>query len=132
MTEFRMGMLAASLAVASIVAAPAFGQQGGGNAATPQPPGAASQKDQLSDTTVQKVGKALRQAATIRQQYSDRAQATKSQEQQQQLTEQAQGDMIKAINEQGLSVQQYNQVIQMAQADPSLKERLLSAAQAGH
>ena len=64
--------------------------------------------------------------------YTDRAQATKSQEQQQQLTEQAQGDMIKAINDQGLSVQQYNQVIQMAQADPSLKERLLSVAQAGH
>jgi GTP1/Obg family GTP-binding protein len=132
MSEFRMGMLAATLVVATIVAAPALGQQGGGNAAAPQPPGAAAQKDQLSDATVQKVGKALRQAATIRQQYSDRAQATKSQEQQQQLTEQAQGDMIKAINDQGLSVQQYNQVIQMAQADPSLKERLLSVAQAGH
>lgn len=39
--------------------------------------------------------------------------------------------MIKAINDQGLSVQQYNQVIQMAQADPTLKERLLSVAQAG-
>ena len=68
MSEFRMGMLAATLVVATIVAAPALGQQGGGNAAAPQPPGAAAQKDQLSDATVQKVGKALRQAATIRQQ----------------------------------------------------------------
>jgi Domain of unknown function (DUF4168) len=39
--------------------------------------------------------------------------------------------MMKAISDQGLSVQQYNQVIQMAQADPSLKQRLISVAQSG-
>jgi len=130
MTEVRMGALAATLVVAAAVAVPAVAQKGGGNATPPQAP-SETQKDQLSDAMVQKVGKALRNAATIRQEYTDRAQSTKSQEQQQQLTEQAQGDMIKAINDQGLSVQQYNQVIQMAQADPSLKERLLSVAQAG-
>jgi len=131
MKEFGMGALAATLVVAAGVAVPAVAQQGGGNAPPPQAPGATTQKDQMSDAMVQKVGKALRNAATIRQQYTDRAQSTKSQDQQQQLTEQAQGDMIKAINDQGLSVQQYNQVIQMAQADPTLKERLLSVAQAG-
>jgi uncharacterized protein DUF4168 len=38
---------------------------------------------------------------------------------------------VQAISDQGLSVEQYNQVIQMAQADPTLKQRLLSAAQSG-
>jgi hypothetical protein len=131
MSECRKVALAAAL-VAMAAAVPAVAESGR-SAAAPQAPGAAAQQgDQPSDATVQKVGKALRQAATIRQEYTDRAQTTKSPEQQQQLTEQAQGDMIKAINEQGLSVQQYNQVIQMAQADPSLKERLLSVAQSGH
>ena len=39
--------------------------------------------------------------------------------------------MVQAINDQGLLVEQYNQVIQMAQADPTLKKRLPSAAQSG-
>jgi poly(3-hydroxybutyrate) depolymerase len=123
-----MVALAAALAVAS--ATPVLAQQGGRDATAPHAPGATAQPSELSDGMVQKVGKALRNAATIRQQYTDRAQ-TQSPQQQQQLTEQAQGEMVKAINDQGLSVQQYNQVIQMAQADPTLKQRLLSAAQSG-
>jgi len=130
MTEVRIAALAAALVVAT-AAVPALAEQGGRNAAAPQPPGAATQSNQLSDAMVQKVGKALRHAATIRQQYAERAQTTKSPQQQQTLTDQAQTDMMKAIGDEGLSVQQYNQVIQMAQADPTLKERLLSAAQSG-
>jgi parvulin-like peptidyl-prolyl isomerase len=130
MTQCRMVAVAAAVVVATAVA-PALAEQAGRDAAAPQAPGATTQRgEQLSDMTVQKVGKALRQAATIRQQYTDRAQS-KPPQQQEQLTEQAQGEMIKAINDQGLSVQQYNQVIQMAQADPTLKQRLLSVAQSG-
>jgi vacuolar-type H+-ATPase subunit H len=130
MTQCRMVALATAVVVATAVV-PALAEQTGRDAAAPQAPGATTQRgEQLSDMTVQKVGKALRQAATIRQQYTDRAQS-KPPQQQEQLTEQAQGEMIKAINDQGLSVQQYNQVIQMAQADPTLKQRLLSVAQSG-
>jgi vacuolar-type H+-ATPase subunit H len=130
MTQCRMVALATAVVVATAVV-PALAEQAGRDAAAPQAPGATTQRgEQLSDMTVQKVGKALRQAATIRQQYTDRAQS-KPPQQQEQLTEQAQGEMIKAINDQGLSVQQYNQVIQMAQADPTLKQRLLSVAQSG-
>jgi hypothetical protein len=39
--------------------------------------------------------------------------------------------MLKAISDQGLSVQQYDQAIQMAQRDDTLKQRLLSVAQSG-
>jgi vacuolar-type H+-ATPase subunit H len=130
MTQCRMVALATAVVVATAVV-PALAEQAGRDAAAPQAPGTTTQRgEQLSDMTVQKVGKALRQAATIRQQYTDRAQS-KPPQQQEQLTEQAQGEMIKAINDQGLSVQQYNQVIQMAQADPTLKQRLLSVAQSG-
>jgi uncharacterized protein DUF4168 len=130
MIEFRVAALAAAMVVAT-AAVPALAQQGGRDAAPPQTPGAGTQPSQLSDAMVQKVGKALRHAATIRQQYSERAQSTSSPEQQQALTERAQTDMVKAISDEGLSVQQYNHVIQMAQADPTLKQRLLSAAQSG-
>jgi len=130
-----MAALAAALGVAlavtpSVAQQTQQGGQGGRNAATPQS-GATAQQGKLSDTTVQKVGTALRQMASIRQEYSERAQASPAPQQQKELTDQAQTEMVKVISDQGLSVQQYNQVIQMAQADPGLKERLLQVAQSG-
>ena len=127
MTEFRTAVLAGGFAAA--IAMPAVAQQGGQDAATP--PGATIQQGDLSDAMVHKVGAALRETVSIRQKYAERAQATKSPQEQQALTTQAQTEMVQAISDQGLSVQQYNQVIQMAQADPTLKQRLLSAAQSG-
>jgi hypothetical protein len=131
MTEFRTAVLAA--AFAATIATPAFAQQGGRDTATPIPqtPGATLRQSDVSDAMVHKVGTALRQTVTIRQKYAERAQATKSAQEQQTLTTQAQTEMVQAISDQGLSVEQYNHVIQMAQADPTLKQRLLSAAQSG-
>ncbi len=85
----------------------------------------------MSETMVAKVGTALRHVAMIRQEYSQRAQSTNSPQQQQALSDQARTEMVKAIGDQGLSVQQYQQAIQMAQNDDSLKRRLLSVAEAG-
>ncbi len=129
MTEFRTAVLAAAFVAAA--AMPALAQQGGTDVASPQKPGATIPQADLSDATVQKVGAVLRQTVTIRQKYAERAQSAKSQQDEQTLATQAQTEMVQAVSDQGLTVQQYNQVIQMAQADPSLKQRLLSAAQSG-
>jgi Domain of unknown function (DUF4168) len=93
--------------------------------------GAPTQQSEMSDAMVTKVGTALRHVATIRQQYSQRAQAAKSPQQQQALSDQAKGEMLKAISDQGLSVEQYDQAIQMAQNNEPLKEKLLSVARSG-
>jgi hypothetical protein len=86
----------------------------------------------MSDAMVTKVGTALRHVAMIRQQYSQRAaQSANSPQQQQTLSDQAKTEMVKAIGDQGLSVQQYQQAIQMAQNDEGLKRRLLSVAESG-
>ena len=85
----------------------------------------------MSDMMVQKVGTALRHVAMIRQQYSQRAQSVDSPQQRQSLNDQAKNDMLKAIRDQGLSVEQYDQTIQMAQNDATLKQRLLSVVQSG-
>lgn len=105
--------------------------QAGSNSAAPQGPGAAQQQAQVDDMTVHKVGTALRHVAAIRQQYLKQAQATKSPQQQADLTTQAKQDMVKAISSQGLSVDQYEQVIQLAQNNPNLRQRLIAVAQAG-
>ena len=85
----------------------------------------------MSDAMVQKVGTALRHVAMIRQQYSQRAQAVGSTKERQTLSDQAKNDMMKAIGDEGLSVQQYDEAIQMAQNDATLKQRLISVAQSG-
>lgn len=82
----------------------------------------------VPDATVQKAGVALRHVAQIQQDYTQRIKSAPTQDQQRQLTQQADAASVQAINEQGLSVDQYNQVIRMAQADPTMKERLLTAA----
>ena len=120
MKASRAVAVAAALLTAS-AALPAIAQQ---------TPGVTSQPSQMSDAMVHKVGVALRNVAEIRQQYSQRAQSMAPQ-QQGTLDDQAKNEMVKAISDQGLSVQQYQQAIQMAQADPSLKQRLLSVAQSG-
>ena len=121
MKASRVVAVAAALLTAS-AALPAIAQQ---------TPGVTSQPSQMSDAMVRKVGVALRHVAMIRQQYSQRAQSMAPQ-QQGTLDDQAKNEMVKAIGDQGLSVQQYQQAIQMAQADPSLKQRLLSVAQSGN
>jgi hypothetical protein len=130
MTDSKRAAMMAALMVTCAVT-PSIAQQSGVIPTPPQAPGAATQQGQVSDVMVRKVGMALRQTATIRQKYAERMQSQGAPEQQQQLTQQAQAEMMKAISAQGLSVQQYNQVIQMAQADPSLKQRLISVAQSG-
>lgn len=128
MTVFRSAAIAAALT--ATVALPALAEQSPTSNAAPPLQGRAPQQGEPSDALVHKVGAALRQTTTIRQKYAERAQSM-TPAQQQQLTGQAQSEMVRAISDQGLSVQQYNQVLQLAQADPTLKQRLLSAVQSG-
>ena len=123
---------AAAAALLSFAAAPALAQQSQSDTptpqASPQAPGAASQNSDLSDAMVHKVGTALRRVSEIHQNYQQRANGAGNQQQLQDLSGQEQKDEIKAITDQGLSVQQYQQAIQMAQANPTLRQRVITAA----
>jgi hypothetical protein len=121
---------AAAVIVMTMVAAPALAQQNRGDAPVAQMPGTTTQKSgEMSDAMVRKVGKALRQVVTIRGEYDKHTQSANTQQELQDLNKRAEQDMVKAISDQGLSVQQYRQAIQMAQADPKLKQRIVSAAE---
>ncbi len=113
----------------SMVAVSALAQQSRTDMPAPQAPGVVSQDGNMSDTMVHKVGTALRHVATIRQTYEQRAKAANTQQQIQDLNDQAHKEMVKAISDQGLSVQQYQQAIQMAQANATLRQRVISAAE---
>jgi hypothetical protein len=128
MTRSRAAAAMAALLITAAI--PAFAQSTGGHQPSTSVPDATSQQPQLSDAMVHKVGTALRHVAAIRQQYAQRVQSADS-EQQRQLSDQAHKEMEKAIGDQGLTVDQYSKAIQMAQADATLRQRLVSAAQSG-
>lgn len=109
------------------VPVPAAAQQTPNNVVPPS--GQSGAAASLPDGTVRKAGAALRDIAQIRQGYSQRMQTARTQNEQRGLLQQANAAELQAVSSEGLSVDQYNQVIRLAQADPGLKQRLLSAAQ---
>jgi hypothetical protein len=123
MFGFRAGVVPVAL-LATAMALPAAAQPPSG-----APSGAVSGAN-MSDATVSKVGAALRQVAQIEQTYSQRLQSA-TPGQKQDISKQANDAAVTAITQQGLTIDQYKQVIQAAQSDPALKQRVLAAAGAG-
>ena len=114
---------------------PVAAQQAGTESAGQNSAGAgvgAGMGDSVSAGTITKAGAALRRVTEIKQTYSQRLGGAKTEDEQQTLRKQATEEAVKAISDQGLTVDQYNQVIRQAQANPGLRERLLAAAQSGH
>lgn len=119
-----MRHLGSSMAAAAILVAaglPAAAQ-------SPAMPNAGAAGAAVSDATVGKVGAALRDVVQIKQSYAQRLQSAKTPTEQQDLSKQASGEATASISRHGLTVEQYNQVIHEAQADPALKQRVLAAA----
>jgi predicted RNA methylase len=82
----------------------------------------------VSDDMISKVGTAVGQIAEIQQNYGPRVAAAESDDERQDLQKEATIAAVKAISNQGLTVEQYNDVVVAAQADPTLEQRLLDAA----
>jgi len=105
-----------------LVAGPASAQSGVPSG-SPTPP--ATTSPALPDAVINKAGAAFRQVSQIKHDYSRQIQSTSDAERQQVLERQADDASIRAVEGQGLSVDQYNQVIRLAQADPGVRARLL-------
>jgi hypothetical protein len=82
----------------------------------------------VSDATVGKAGAALRDVISVRENYDSRIQSAETPEQKRGLSEQASAEAVQAIQTHGLSVEEYSRVVRLAQADPQLRQRLLTAA----
>jgi hypothetical protein len=117
----RTGVLAgALLAMAAIVPVAAQSPAPGGNA---QP---------LPDETIVRAGAALRQVAAIQTVYEPKLQAAGTPDERARVGNEELDAAKKAVSDQGLTVDEYNNVMRMAQADPALGERLKRAATSGH
>jgi hypothetical protein len=121
--------VATAALLATTLVAPVAAQAPGG----PDPRAGSGAAPGMSGTSVSpalvtKTGAALRQVTEIRQSFAPRVAAAKSDDEKQTLQQQAMDKAVQAINDQGLSVDQYNQVIRLAQSDPQLEQQLVAAA----
>ncbi len=83
---------------------------------------------QPDDEIVTRVGAAAGKVARIQQEFTMQSQAEPEPEVRDTLARRARADAERAIDEQGLSVADYNAVLTAAETDESLEQRLLEAA----
>jgi len=82
----------------------------------------------VSDDMVSRVGRALGQVAEISETYRARMADARNDQEQEGIEDQAAEAAVRAIDSQGLSLDQYERVLTAAEADPDLEMRLISAA----
>jgi len=79
----------------------------------------------VSDAELDKVAEAYQAVTEVRNQFQDELHDVTDPEKAQQLQEQAGEEMVEAVEAQGLDVQTYNQVMEAAQVDEELRNKLL-------
>ena len=82
----------------------------------------------ISEEMVTKVGTAAGRVARIQQEYAVQAKAETATDAREALASQAREAAERAIDEQGISVQDYNTVLGAAETDQDLEQRLLDVA----
>jgi Domain of unknown function (DUF4168) len=87
----------------------------------------ALQREDVPDQVVSQVGKAVAQIMKLRQSYVDVVATAETEEERQNLAGEIEDAAVRAISDQGLTVDQYNQVISATQADAELEERVMVA-----
>jgi 3-oxoacyl-[acyl-carrier-protein] synthase III len=85
-------------------------------------------QDLVSQDIVTRVGWAAGRVARIQQDYAMQAEAETAADAREALASQARAAAERAIDEQGISVHDYNMVLTAAETDQDLEQRLLDAA----
>ncbi|HET9903056.1 MAG TPA: DUF4168 domain-containing protein [Xanthobacteraceae bacterium] len=94
-------------------------------AQSPAPPPASSgQGAAISDQKLDAAVAAMRQVANIKQDYQQRLEEAQPEEREK-LANEAEGALTKAVTDQGISVEEYSEILTVAQNDPSVRERIL-------
>jgi len=117
---------AAALAATALLAPLAAGAQTSGSSPAPSAtaPATAGQAT-VSDQQITQAANAMQKVMTLRQAYSQRMTQAKP-EDRARIAQEGHTAVERAVTDQGLSVQQYNAILQTAQNDPSVREKLLS------
>src|SRR5437879_1526450 len=96
---------------------------------TPSPPADEQPVTQaIPDQKLDAAAAAIDRVANLHRQYEEQL-AEAAPEDQEDIAQEADGAMAKAVNAQGLSVKEYNSIVDIAQRDPAVREKLVQRLQ---
>jgi uncharacterized protein DUF4168 len=98
----------------------------GANAQEQSPAPSPSQPAQsIPDHKLDATAAALNQIADVKENYTKQIEATPSESDKQRLVDDANKALVKAVTDQGLSVEEYTSIMVMAQSDPMVRQKIL-------
>jgi hypothetical protein len=112
-------LTAAVLAVTWFYAVPASSAY-----AQSQPPGLSDQTSNVPDQKLDAAAAAIKQLATVREDYEQRIKAAEPTDRER-IAEEAKTALAKAITDQGLSLPEYTSILVIARNDPDVQEKIL-------
>ncbi|GAA0596904.1 DUF4168 domain-containing protein [Caenispirillum bisanense] len=125
-----MRITATALAAALIAAVPmsaAMAQSASPQAQTPEAPavpGAPGQTADFSETQLKSFAAAVQGIQEVANEYAPRLREATEPQQLADLQEEAEGKMLEAVQDEGLSVDEYNAIALTAQSDPQVAETI--------
>ena len=100
------------------------------NAQVQSPAPSPSQPSQsIPDQKLDATAAALNQIADVKESYTKQIEATPSESDKQRLVDDANKALVKAVTDQGLSVEEYTSIMVVAQNDPMVRQKILQRMQ---
>lgn len=121
-TFLSTSMLALGLSSGAAIAQSATpGASAGASMTVPTP--------SYSDSQLERFVNASRKVAMISQEYTPKLEATTNEAGKKKIFEEADGKMVKAVHDEGMTVDQFNGINQALQQDPKLVQRVQKIAE---
>jgi hypothetical protein len=115
----RVLTVVAALGAAGLVPVAANSQQ-----SQPMPPGKSDALPSISEQKLDAVAAALQQVADIKDSYQKKIEESAPADRKQ-LADEGNAALTRAVNDQGLSVEEYSSILVVAQNDPTVREKIL-------
>ncbi|CAB3711140.1 MAG: DUF4168 domain-containing protein [Achromobacter sp.] len=126
MQRSKTAILSAVLAAAVLSGAPVLAQNAPASQ-TPMAPAAA----QPTDQQLQRFASASQKVSGVVDEYRPKVDAAKTDEAKQKVIQEADAKMVKLVQADGLSVEEFNGIGRAVQQDPQVKQRLMNMGKAG-
>jgi hypothetical protein len=124
--QLLMRALVAAVVVAALplLSAPAANAQGQAPSQAPSPGPSQQQGQDIPDQKLDAAAVALEQVANVREEYRQKLEQAPAQDAQT-IADEAKGAIMRAITDQGLSVEEYTSILIVAQNNPTVREKII-------
>ena len=88
-------------------------------------PSPAEPSQNIPDQKLDATAAALNKIADVKENYTQQIEATPNEADKQRLVDEANKELVKAVTDQGLSVEEYTSIMVMAQSDPAVRQKII-------